>query len=110
MMHNNPYEWAIQGREIAQRLGCNKDDIEAIGQERQRFGVYCRWAAVNQIYFSDQIEAWKDYELRYPAEPSKKDMVLVIEPEPPLTYESEMRKDFERRAQFGNYTDYGGQQ
>jgi len=109
-MHDNPYEWAIQGREIARRLGCIEDDIEAIERERKLFGAYCRNCAEEGILFANQIEAWQGYEYRHPSKEPKRDMVLLIEKEPPLTYESEMKKDFERRAQFGNYTDTGGQQ
>jgi hypothetical protein len=108
MKHNNPYEWAIFDRDIAKHLGCSGDDIDEIEKERKLFGEYCRECAKGGIFFDDQIEAWETYEERHP--PASPKMVLIIEKEPPLTYETEMKRYFEQSAQFGNYTDTLGQQ
>lgn len=109
---NNPYAWAIQPIRIANRINCALNEVELIEEERQNFEGFCLQEAERERTYPNQIEAWAAYDRENHIESILKETKIVIdvEPKPEPTWEDELKQDFDKRAQFGNYNETGGQQ
>jgi hypothetical protein len=69
-MHQNPYAWAITPSQIAQRWDCTEAEIILqVDDERKLFDMFCQMKARQGIFYSSQLEAWRNWNDQYPAEP-----------------------------------------